>query len=87
MQSGVRWQVDAAVLRLHARRVTTLEFHPTLDHIVLSGDKKGQVTSQDAESISGRPAHSMLHGWSSRRGSYNQRAAHCSGTCRQSQGF
>ena len=52
VQSGVRWQVDAAVLRLHARRVTTLEFHPTLDHIVLSGDKKGQVTSQDAESIS-----------------------------------
>ena len=24
-----RWQVDAAVLKLHSRRCTALEFHPT----------------------------------------------------------
>lgn len=38
------WQVDAAVLRLHSRRCTCLEFHPTQDKLVLSGDKKGQVS-------------------------------------------
>ena len=37
------WQVDAAVLKLHSRRVTCLEFHPTRDNLVLSGDKHGQV--------------------------------------------
>ena len=84
MQSGVRWQVDAAVLRLHARRVTTLEFHPTLDHIVLSGDKKGQVTSQDAES-----AGAMLHRLARPAGGkiVISRQVGCSGIRRQSQGF
>ncbi len=28
--SASRWQVDAAVLKLHSRRTTCLEFHPTL---------------------------------------------------------
>ena len=37
------WQVDAAVLKLHSRRVTSLEFHPSKDNLVLSGDKKGQA--------------------------------------------
>ncbi|KAK9810883.1 hypothetical protein WJX73_005316 [Symbiochloris irregularis] len=41
------WQVDAAVLRLHSRRCTCLEFHPTQDKLVLSGDKKGQVAIWD----------------------------------------
>lgn len=27
---ATQWQVDAAVLRLHSRRTTCLEFHPTL---------------------------------------------------------
>lgn len=31
-------QVDAAILRLHTRRVCCLEFHPTKDHIVMSGE-------------------------------------------------
>eukprot|EP00891_Asterochloris_glomerata_P004616 jgi/Astpho2/4616/Aster-00190 len=59
VQSGVRWQVDAAVLRLHARRVTTLEFHPTLDHIVLSGDKKGQVAVWDHAKVCERTVFNM----------------------------
>lgn len=42
-QHQTDWQVDAAVLRLHSRRCTCLEFHPLRDHLVLSGDKKGQV--------------------------------------------
>lgn len=33
-----RWQVDAAVLRLHSRRCTCLEFHPLKDNLVLSGE-------------------------------------------------
>ncbi len=37
------WQVDAAVLKLHSRRCTSLEFHPSKDNLVLSGDKKGQA--------------------------------------------
>ena len=41
----LRWQVDAAVLKLHSRRCTCLEFHPFKDNLVLSGDKKGQVLS------------------------------------------
>lgn len=75
VQSGVRWQVDAAVLRLHARRVTTLEFHPTLDHIVLSGDKKGQVTSQGSESISMLACSCYAASPKQQAGSHNQQVA------------
>ncbi|XP_024033790.1 protein DAMAGED DNA-BINDING 2 isoform X2 [Citrus clementina] len=32
-------QVNCAVIRYHSRRVTCLEFHPTNNHILLSGDK------------------------------------------------
>jgi hypothetical protein len=31
--------VDSAIIRLHSRRVTHLEFHPTKDNIIISGDK------------------------------------------------
>lgn len=37
------YQVDAAVLKLHSRRCTCLQFHPTNDNLVISGDKAGQV--------------------------------------------
>jgi DNA damage-binding protein 2 len=37
------WHVESAILKLHARRVCCLEFHPTNDDIVVSGDKRGQV--------------------------------------------
>ena len=43
----LRWQVDAAVLKLHSRRCTCLEFHPFKDNLVLSGDKKGQASISD----------------------------------------
>lgn len=32
-------RVDAAIIRLHSRRVTNMEFHPSRDNIVISGDK------------------------------------------------
>eukprot|EP00887_Chlorella_sp_A99_P006546 scaffold3.g6546.t1 len=38
-----RWQIDAAVLKLHSRRVTCIEFHPTHDHLVVTADKKGEI--------------------------------------------
>jgi len=45
-----RWQVDAAVLRLHSRRCTCLEFHPSKDNLVLSG-----APPRRARSLAGRP--------------------------------
>ncbi|XP_010262841.1 PREDICTED: protein DAMAGED DNA-BINDING 2 [Nelumbo nucifera] len=36
-------QLDCAVIRYHSRRITCLEFHPTNNNILLSGDKKGQL--------------------------------------------
>ena len=39
--------MDAAVLKLHSRRCTCLEFHPFKDNLVLSGDKKGQASISD----------------------------------------
>jgi DNA damage-binding protein 2 len=32
-------KVDSAIIRLHSRRVTDMEFHPTNDNILISGDK------------------------------------------------
>jgi hypothetical protein len=45
------WAVDAAVLKLHARRVTCLEFHPLRDGLVLSGDKSGQIAIWDINKV------------------------------------
>ncbi|XP_074571002.1 DNA damage-binding protein 2 [Curcuma longa] len=36
-------QVDCVLIRFHSRRITCLEFHPTRNNILLSGDKKGQL--------------------------------------------
>ncbi|KAG6482286.1 DNA damage-binding protein 2-like [Zingiber officinale] len=36
-------QVDCGLIRFHSRRITCLEFHPTRNNILLSGDKKGQL--------------------------------------------
>ena len=30
------WEIDAAVIKLHARRTTCIEFHPTRSNIVIS---------------------------------------------------
>ena len=32
-------RVDCAIIKLHSRRVTYLEFHPNKDNILISGDK------------------------------------------------
>lgn len=38
-------QVSCAVIRYHSRRVTCLEFHPTNNNILLSGDKVSSLHS------------------------------------------
>lgn len=38
-------QVHCAVIRYHSRRVTSLEFHPTKNNILLSGDKVLELTN------------------------------------------
>jgi len=58
-----RWNVDAAVLKLHARRTTCLEFHPTKDNIVLSGDKHGQIAVWDVDKVFERTVYTNMNRW------------------------
>ncbi len=56
------YQVDAAVLKLHARRCTCLQFHPTNDNLVLSGDKHGQVPALTPFLLSVGSSASLIDG-------------------------
>ncbi|KAK2969188.1 hypothetical protein RJ640_025901, partial [Escallonia rubra] len=55
-------QVDCAVIRYHSRRITCLEFHPTSNNILLSGDKKGQLGVLDFRKIHERTVYGNVHG-------------------------
>ncbi len=57
------WAVDAAVLKLHARRVTCLEFHPLHDGLVLSGDKSGQIAIWDINKVFERTVFPDVNRW------------------------
>lgn len=61
--SAGRWHVDAAVLKLHARRTTCLEFHPTRENIVLSGDKSGQIAVWDLDKVFERTVYTDINRW------------------------
>ncbi|KAJ4725594.1 damaged DNA binding 2 [Melia azedarach] len=54
-------QVNCAVIRYHSRRVTCLEFHPTKNNILLSGDKKGQVGVWDFCKVSEKMVYGNIH--------------------------
>uniref|UniRef100_A0A6N2MI76 Uncharacterized protein n=1 Tax=Salix viminalis TaxID=40686 RepID=A0A6N2MI76_SALVM len=54
-------QVCCAVIRYHSRRVTCLEFHPTKNNILLSGDKKGQVGVWDFDKVHERMVYQNIH--------------------------
>ncbi|KAK2376409.1 DNA damage-binding protein 2 [Trifolium repens] len=54
-------QVNCAVIRYHSRRVTTLEFHPTKNNILLSGDKKGQLGVWDFEKVYEKVVYGNIH--------------------------
>ncbi|XP_044483911.1 protein DAMAGED DNA-BINDING 2 isoform X2 [Mangifera indica] len=54
-------EVNCAVIRYHSRRVTCLEFHPTKNNILLSGDKKGQVGVWDFYKVSEKMVYGNIH--------------------------
>ncbi|KAI5064101.1 hypothetical protein GOP47_0020771 [Adiantum capillus-veneris] len=54
-------RVDCAIIKLHSRRVTNLEFHPTKDNILISGDKKGQVGIWDYEKVYEKTVYNSIH--------------------------
>ncbi|XP_002525636.2 protein DAMAGED DNA-BINDING 2 [Ricinus communis] len=54
-------QVCCAVIRYHSRRVTCLEFHPTKNNILLSGDKKGQVGVWDFDKVHEKMIYGNIH--------------------------
>ncbi|MEW5309312.1 MAG: hypothetical protein WDW38_001207 [Sanguina aurantia] len=56
-----RYQVDAAILKLHTRRCCCLEFHPTHDGIVLSGDKKGHLGIWNFDKVHDRTVYDTVH--------------------------
>ncbi|CAK9164213.1 unnamed protein product [Ilex paraguariensis] len=55
-------QVNCAVIRYHSRRVTCLEFHPTNNNILLSGDKKGQLGVWDFGKVYEKTVYGNVHG-------------------------
>ncbi|KAL3518067.1 hypothetical protein ACH5RR_020656 [Cinchona calisaya] len=54
-------QVNCAVIRYHSRRVTCLEFHPTNNNILLSGDKKGQLGVWDFGKVYEKTVYGDIH--------------------------
>lgn len=54
-------QVNCAVIRYHSRRVTCLEFHPTNNRLLLSGDKKGQVGVWDYDKVHEKVVYGNIH--------------------------
>ncbi|XP_065878301.1 protein DAMAGED DNA-BINDING 2 [Euphorbia lathyris] len=54
-------QVCCAVIRYHSRRITCLEFHPTKNNILLSGDKKGQLGVWDFEKVHEKMVYGQIH--------------------------
>ncbi|XP_004490593.1 protein DAMAGED DNA-BINDING 2 [Cicer arietinum] len=54
-------QVNCAVIRYHSRRITSLEFHPTKNNILLSGDKKGQLGVWDFEKVHEKVVYGNIH--------------------------
>ncbi|CAA7032294.1 unnamed protein product [Microthlaspi erraticum] len=54
-------QVHCAVIRYHSRRVTCLEFHPTRNNILLSGDKKGQIGVWDFAKVYEKSVYGNIH--------------------------
>nr|XP_043611215.1 protein DAMAGED DNA-BINDING 2 [Erigeron canadensis] len=54
-------EVNCAVIRYHSRRVTCLEFHPTNNNILLSGDKKGQLGVWDFGKVYEKTVYANIH--------------------------
>ncbi|KAH0458059.1 hypothetical protein IEQ34_013374 [Dendrobium chrysotoxum] len=54
-------KLDRGVVKLHSRRVTSLEFHPTMNSVLLSGDKKGQIGIWDYSKPNEKTVYGSIH--------------------------
>ncbi|XP_057772470.1 protein DAMAGED DNA-BINDING 2 [Salvia miltiorrhiza] len=54
-------KVNCAVIRYHSRRVTCLEFHPSKNNVLISGDKKGQLGVWDYGKVHERIVYGNIH--------------------------
>ncbi|KAH7672934.1 DNA damage-binding protein 2 [Dioscorea alata] len=54
-------QLTCGIIRFHSRRVTCLEFHPTKNSVLLSGDKKGQVGIWDYSKLHEKTVYNSIH--------------------------
>lgn len=57
------WQLESAILKLHSRRSTSLEFHPVHNSIVFSGDKKGEIAMWNFEKVFERTIYKDINRW------------------------
>ncbi|KMZ60778.1 putative DNA damage-binding protein [Zostera marina] len=54
-------QVDRVLIRFHSRRITCLEFHPSKNGVLLSGDKKGQLGIWDYTKLCEKTIYESVH--------------------------
>ncbi|KAJ3693722.1 hypothetical protein LUZ60_009202 [Juncus effusus] len=54
-------QLECGNIRFHSRRITYLEFHPTNNNILLSGDKKGQVGIWNYVKLHEKTVYESIH--------------------------
>lgn len=52
-----KWRVDCAIMRLHHRRCQSLQFHPTKDDIIVSGDKSGELAIWNFKDVNERTVY------------------------------
>jgi len=57
------WQLESAILKLHSRRSTCLEFHPVHNSIVFSGDKRGGIAVWNFEKVFERTVYKDINRW------------------------
>lgn len=62
-QPHKNWSIDGAVLKLHSKRTTVLEFHPGNENLVLSGDKRGEIAVWDYTKVFERAVYSEINRW------------------------
>ncbi|KAJ4782465.1 DNA damage-binding protein 2 [Rhynchospora pubera] len=54
-------QLECGNVRFHIRRITCLEFHPTNDNVILSGDKKGALGIWDYVKLHEKTVYDSIH--------------------------
>ncbi|XP_020570842.1 DNA damage-binding protein 2-like [Phalaenopsis equestris] len=54
-------KLDRGIIKFHSRRVTSLEFHPTRNSVLISGDKKGQIGIWDYSNPNEKTVYGSIH--------------------------